>query len=635
MGRKKKEIIKIPTSITGKKQLLHKVMKEINKKNETQSLMFASALTAKTRVPFEIPELDELVGGGIVSGNYTIIWGGEGTGKSTSAYCLTASAQSTGKLVAYIDLEHKFSSERAKYFGVNLDELVLMTDIKNAEQAMDAIRVLAKTGAIDLIILDSIQAMSPKGEQETKKGQDKSLETDNIALLARKMGQFFDVCSNDIAKNNVAVLLIGQVRVGGIGTFYIHEHLSGGKALRHWAVQIVHIRKGQSCYSSDTRVLTNKGYKFYDEIQKNDLIPTVNMEKNCIEMKPVKHIYKYDVVNEPIYQFFNKQFEGFIVTPEHKLLTKKNINGFYNHNNYKIISAKHQIKKNRGYVFPISYPSGNKEYPIKDKELQFIAWCLTDGWIHKNKSTIQIYQSPKKYSERIKKLLWDLNIKFSKYIRKGGYCNTVWHVFNILKARQYAEKYMLTKDKQMPDWMFNLSDRQAAIFVDELIKGDGTYDYKNKKLWRKLTDGNKNNLEKLIGFLVTHNISVSHLYRYKNKNAWDLCFTCTPYRGYNKKEINYTGIVWGVEVENSLHFIERNGQFMITHNSDAPKITIKEGDKRIIKKIGFACVMKLEKTQTQSAPEGSEINIPFYYESGFKKKEKEVKKEEEEDESQN
>lgn len=218
-------------------------MKEINK-TYGSVVKFGSDEPAKTYLSFGIPEIDAFCGG-ITRGNFTVIYGSESTGKSTLALHTVAQAQKEGLICCYIDLEHGFNIERATQMGVNLEDLLLISNADNAEQAMDATIRLSKEKVVDLIIVDSIQAMSPDGEQQTKKGKEKSVNEDTMALLARRLGQFFRMCATPVYKGQVAVLLIGQVRTMGIGGFATHDGLSGGKALHHWATQIMYMRRGQ------------------------------------------------------------------------------------------------------------------------------------------------------------------------------------------------------------------------------------------------------------------------------------------------------------------------------------------------------------------------------------------------------
>ena len=228
-----------------KSDILKKVIKDINSKFKKEVINFAIKEEEKERIPFGVKEIDDLVGGGVVCGNFAIIYGGESVGKSSLALTQIATAQKLGKTCLYIDLEHSFAKERAEALGVDLKKLLLIENISNAEEAMDIVIKVAKEKVVDYIVLDSINAMSPKLEQETKKGKEKSIEDDEMALLARKMSKFLRVSANAVYTGKVAVLLIGQVRMGGLGSFVVRESLSGGKAQQHWAIFTLYMRRGQ------------------------------------------------------------------------------------------------------------------------------------------------------------------------------------------------------------------------------------------------------------------------------------------------------------------------------------------------------------------------------------------------------
>lgn len=134
--------------------------------------------------------------------------------------------------------------------------MVLGTGYENAEQAMDDFIKITKSGAVDLVILDSIQAMSPKGEQETKKGVEKSVEDDTMALLARKLSQFFRMTAHGVYNSNVAILLVGQARTN-LGGFIAFDQLSGGHALHHWSSMTLNVRRGAKADSPTETVTVN------------------------------------------------------------------------------------------------------------------------------------------------------------------------------------------------------------------------------------------------------------------------------------------------------------------------------------------------------------------------------------------
>ena len=242
-----KELIPITKEQKEKKEKLNTVLRDINKQyNDPTMMKFASEEPPKESLPLGIKAIDEFLGGGAVIGNFIVIYGSEGVGKSTLAYNQVAEAQRNGKICAYIDLEHTIDKTRLNQFDVNLDSLVLVENVETAEQAMDITIKLAKEKVVDLIIIDSIQAMSPHDEQFEGKGEkERSMQADEMALLARKMGKFLRRTAPFIYKGKVAVLLIGQVRTGGLGSFITHETLTGGHGIKHWSMLTVFMRKGQ------------------------------------------------------------------------------------------------------------------------------------------------------------------------------------------------------------------------------------------------------------------------------------------------------------------------------------------------------------------------------------------------------
>lgn len=238
-----------------RKKELDLVLRDIDKSVGKGIIKYGNAVGPKEQLPTGIKQIDEFLGGGWTIGNFSVIYGVQSCGKSTVALQTIANTQKDGKICCYVDLEHSLDETRARSLGVNWDELVVIDTAENAEQAMDAVVKLAKAEVVDFVVVDSIQAFAPKGMQETKKGKEKSIDDDTIALLARQLGKFFTKVSTPIFTANISVLLIGQVRTQGIGSFYIHDGLSGGKALLHWAYQTIYIRRGQN---SDAPMLARK-----------------------------------------------------------------------------------------------------------------------------------------------------------------------------------------------------------------------------------------------------------------------------------------------------------------------------------------------------------------------------------------
>ena len=225
-----------------RKKALLETMKKINKE-QGQEIDFAEQLPISETITTGISLLDNFTGG-FKKGTFTVIWGASGCGKSTLALQTIAKAQKDGLICVYIDMEHSFEKERAIQLGINLQELLLISTCQTAEEAMEIIRTLSKDKVVDLIILDSIQAMSPKGEQENK-GKSRDIAENEMALLAQKLSKFFRMVSPDIFRAKIACVLIGQCRMS-LGSFIVRADLSGGEALKHWSYQTIFMRRGQT-----------------------------------------------------------------------------------------------------------------------------------------------------------------------------------------------------------------------------------------------------------------------------------------------------------------------------------------------------------------------------------------------------
>jgi len=240
MAKKKKEKVEKPELLSRQNQLKN-LLRQTNKKLGIENAVrFGTKLEDWKKIPSGIEPIDDLLGGGFPYGRFSVIWGGESSGKTTICYNIISQAQKAGKIVYYINLEESYDSIRAQQFGVDVEKLII-GEFPVAEQSLDTIIKYSKEKVVDVIILDSIHSLSPKGEQENKKG-DKSLEADTMALLARKLSQFFRMAANPVAKGNVAVILVGQTRTS-IG-FIAFEQLTGGNALKHYSVLILKMARG-------------------------------------------------------------------------------------------------------------------------------------------------------------------------------------------------------------------------------------------------------------------------------------------------------------------------------------------------------------------------------------------------------
>ena len=228
-------------SLKEKQDLLKGEIALLNKKFKREVVSFGYN-REQTRIPFNSAKLTESTGGGLPGGKFSVIWGNKSSGKTTACYSVVANAQRDGKVCLWADFERSYSPVWAAAQGVDPDALIVCPAFEDAESAMDTIMKLISTKAVDVVVIDSIQGMSPIGEQETKKGVEKSLADDTMALIAKKLSQFFRMSAFQVWESDVTFILIGQTRVN-LGGFIALDKLSGGNALEHWSSFTMHVER--------------------------------------------------------------------------------------------------------------------------------------------------------------------------------------------------------------------------------------------------------------------------------------------------------------------------------------------------------------------------------------------------------
>ena len=181
--------------------------------------------------------LDHALGiGGYPKGRIIEIYGPESSGKTTLAIHAIAQAQKTGGIAAMIDAEHAFDRSYAKALGVNLETL-LISQPDNGEQALEIADNLIRSGAIDIIVIDSVAALTPKAEIEGEMGDNK------VCLQARLMSQALRKLTGNISKTNTCCIFINQLREK-IGVMFGNpETTTGGNALKFYASVRLDVRR--------------------------------------------------------------------------------------------------------------------------------------------------------------------------------------------------------------------------------------------------------------------------------------------------------------------------------------------------------------------------------------------------------
>jgi recombination protein RecA len=181
--------------------------------------------------------LDAATGvGGIPRGRITEIYGPESSGKTTLCLHVAANVQKGGGVAAYVDAEHALDVEYARKLGVDIDNL-LVSQPDTGEQALEIVEILVRSGAVDLIIIDSVAALVPKAEIEGDMGDS------HVGLQARLMSQALRKLAGAINRSNCSVVFINQLREK-IGVMFGNpETTTGGKALKFYASLRLDIRR--------------------------------------------------------------------------------------------------------------------------------------------------------------------------------------------------------------------------------------------------------------------------------------------------------------------------------------------------------------------------------------------------------
>jgi recombination protein RecA len=197
--------------------------------------------------------------GGLPRGRIVEIYGPESSGKTTLTLSVIAQMQKLGGTAAFIDAEHALDPQYAQKLGVNVQEL-LISQPDNGEQALEIADMLVRSGSVDIVVVDSVAALTPKAEIEGEMGQPQ------MGLHARLMSQALRKLTGNISRSNTMVIFINQIRMK-IGVMFGNpETTTGGNALKFYASVRIDIRrtgaikKGEEVIGSETRakVVKNK-----------------------------------------------------------------------------------------------------------------------------------------------------------------------------------------------------------------------------------------------------------------------------------------------------------------------------------------------------------------------------------------
>ena len=245
--KKKKSAVASPVSAEDRKKALATALSQIEKDFGKGTIMKLgeNAHMNVEAIPTGSLTLDLALGiGGVPKGRIVEIFGPESSGKTTVALHIAAEVQKLGGEAAFIDAEHALDPVYAKALGVNIDNL-LVSQPDSGEQALEITDALVRSGAVDVVVVDSVAALVPQQEIDGEMG------SSHVGLQARLMSQALRKLSGSISKTNCVVVFINQLREK-VGVMYGNpETTTGGRALKFYASVRIDVRKVENLKQGD------------------------------------------------------------------------------------------------------------------------------------------------------------------------------------------------------------------------------------------------------------------------------------------------------------------------------------------------------------------------------------------------
>ena len=261
----KKKTVETAAPAADKKKALDTAIAQIEREHGKGSIMRLgeNSHIVVEAIPTGSLSLDIALGiGGVPKGRIIEIYGPESSGKTTLALHIVAEAQKRGGEVAFIDAEHALDPTYARALGVDIDSM-LISQPDTGEQGLEICEALVRSGAIDVVVVDSVAALTPRAEIEGDMGDS------HVGLLARLMSQALRKLAGSIAKTNCVVIFINQLREK-VGVIYGNpEVTTGGRALKFYASVRMEVRRVESIKNGSEII----GNRTRAKIVKNKVAP--------------------------------------------------------------------------------------------------------------------------------------------------------------------------------------------------------------------------------------------------------------------------------------------------------------------------------------------------------------------------
>src|SRR5256714_1347971 len=288
-------------------------------------------------IPTGALALDIALGiGGLPRGRVVEVFGPEASGKSTLAMHVVAEAQRNGGVCAYIDAEHAMDPVYASAIGVNVDEL-LISQPDTGEQALEIADMLIRSAALDVVVIDSVAALTPRAEIEGEMGDT------HVGLQARLMSQALRKLTGTLSKSNTIAIFINQLREKIGVLFGSPETTPGGRALKFYSSvrldirRIESIKDGAEVIGNRTRVKVVKNkclaagtlgvdprtgltHRIQDIVDGNEAASVIAVDKlGCLQTRPI--VQRMNQGEQKVIGLRLRDGTSLSVTPDHKILT--------------------------------------------------------------------------------------------------------------------------------------------------------------------------------------------------------------------------------------------------------------------------------------------------------------------------